>query len=71
MSELGTRFGTLLFIAAIGTLTSPPIGAAIASAAGGTYLYTALFAGINFFISGAGIWLLRTRLGGWSLKAKI
>jgi len=72
MSEMGTRMGTYVAFAAVGTLTSPPIGNTIAAATpGGTYVYTALFAGVNFLIAAVGLWVLRTRLGGWGLRSRV
>ena len=70
MRELGTRMGTILAIAAIGTLTAPPIGTAIAQKSGGDFTYSALFAGLDFLIAGVVVWLLRTRISGWSLTTK-
>ena len=70
MRELGTRMGTILAIAAIGTLTAPPIGTAIAQNSGGDYTFSALFAGVDFVVAGIGVWILRTRISGWSLATK-
>lgn len=69
--ELGFRMGTIMSIAAIGTLTSPPIAGAIVTDDGGSYRYAAVFAGVNFLIAGLGIGLLRVRLEGWKINAKI
>jgi MFS family permease len=71
MKELGFRMGTILAIAAIGTLTSPPIAGVIAAAHGGSYTYAAVFAGISFFVATVGIFILRTLLVGLNLMAKI
>ncbi|KAL6713045.1 hypothetical protein ACLMJK_009441 [Lecanora helva] len=70
LRELGTRMGTILAIAAIGTLTAPPIGTAIAQKSGGDYTFSALFAGVDFIVAGLGVWILRTRISGWGLTTK-
>ncbi|KAH7156157.1 major facilitator superfamily domain-containing protein [Dactylonectria macrodidyma] len=69
--ELGFRMGTIMSIAAIGTLTSPPIAGAIVADDGGSYRFAAVFAGVNFLLAGLGIGLLRVRLEGWKMSAKI
>ncbi|KAM5377374.1 hypothetical protein ACJZ2D_005055 [Fusarium nematophilum] len=71
IEELGFRMGTIMSLAAIGTLTSPPIAGAIVAADGGRYRFAALFGGVNFLIATFGMGLLRVRLGGWKLSAKI
>lgn len=71
MSELGYRVGTVLAFAAVGTLTSPPIGGAIAASDGGSYTYTSVFSGVSFLIGTFGLAALRVRLGGWGLTSKI
>lgn len=71
MNELGFRMGTIMSLAAIGTLTSPPIAGAIVADDGGSYRFAAVFAGINYFISFVGIGWLRVRLAGWKLTAKV
>lgn len=70
MKELGFRMGTILAIAAIGVLTSPPIAGAIAADDGG-YTYACVFTSVNFFIATVGIFILRTRLVGWNITAKV
>ncbi|KAK7413061.1 hypothetical protein QQX98_008069 [Neonectria punicea] len=69
--ELGFRMGTIMSIAAIGTLTSPPIAGAIVADDGGSYRYAAVFSGVNFLLAAFGIGLLRVRLGGWKVTTKI
>lgn len=71
MSELGYRVGTVLAFAAVGTLTSPPIGGVIAASDGGSYTYTCVFSGVSFLIGTFGLAALRVRLGGWGLTSKI
>lgn len=67
MSELGYRVGTVLAFAAVGTLTSPPIGGAIAASDGGSYTYTCVFSGVSFLLGTVGLAALRVRLSGWGL----
>ncbi|CAI7584804.1 unnamed protein product [Penicillium viridicatum] len=71
MSELGYRVGTVLAFAAVGTLTSPPIGGAIAASDGGSYTYTCVFSGVSFLLGTLGLAALRVRLSGWGLTTKI
>ncbi|KAJ5505618.1 Major facilitator superfamily domain general substrate transporter [Penicillium expansum] len=71
MNELGYRMGTVLAFAAVGTLTSPPIGGAIAAANGGSYTYTCVFSGVSLFLGTIGLAALRVRLSGWGLTTKI
>ncbi|KAH6900071.1 major facilitator superfamily domain-containing protein [Thelonectria olida] len=66
--ELGFRLGTVMAIAAIGTLTSPPIAGAIVSDDGGSYRFAAVFSGVNFLLAAVGIGWLRVRLAGWNLS---
>lgn len=71
MSELGYRVGTVLAFAAVGTLTSPPIGGAIAASDGGSYTYTCVFSGVSFLLGTTGLAALRVRLSGWGLTTKV
>lgn len=69
LHELGFRMGTIMSLAAIGTLTSPPIAGAIIAHDEGSYRFAAVFAGVNFFIAFLTIGWLRVRLAGWKLSA--
>lgn len=71
MSEVGYRMGTVMAIAGIGTLTSPPIGGAIISKHGGSYYYACVFSGVSYFASFAVIVVLRGRVSDWKLASKI
>ncbi|GIJ92456.1 hypothetical protein Asppvi_011438 [Aspergillus pseudoviridinutans] len=71
MSELGYRMGTVLAFAAVGTLTSPPIGGAIAADGGGRYTYTCVFSGVSLILGIVGLAALRVRLSGWGLPTKV
>ncbi|RSL90171.1 hypothetical protein CEP51_000864 [Fusarium floridanum] len=71
IEELGFRVGTILSLAAIGSLTSPPIAGAIVTDDGGSYRFAAVFGGVNFLIATRGVALLRVKLGGWKLTTKI
>lgn len=71
MEEVGFRMGTIFSIAGIGTLTSPPIGGAIAQrTANGDYTFACVFSGVNYFLSVIFIIILRVRLVGWKVTAK-
>jgi len=70
MKEVGYRMGTVFAIAGIGTLTSPPIGGAIAARNGGSYVYASVFSGISYAVSLVGIVVLRGRKAGWKLTTK-
>jgi len=59
MSEVGYRMGTVMAIAGLGTLTSPPIG--------GSYEYACVFSGESYFVALAGILVLRGRIAGWKV----
>ena len=71
MNELGMRMGTIIALAAIGTLTGPPIAGAIIADDGGSYRFAAVFAGVNFFLSFMGIGWLRVRLESWQLLSNV
>ncbi|KAF9884683.1 hypothetical protein FE257_001376 [Aspergillus nanangensis] len=71
MSELGYRMGTVLAFAAVGALTSPPIGGAITTDSGGSYTYTCVFSGVSFLLGTIGLAALRVQLSGWGLTTKI
>jgi len=63
--------GTVLAMAAIGALTSPPMAGAIVAHDGGSYTWACVFSGLNFVIAAAGIFALRGRLCDWKLWVKL
>ena len=69
MNEVGYRMGTVFAIAGLGTLTSPPIGGAIAADSGGKYDYAAVFSGVNYMIGLIGMIFLRGRVARWKVFA--
>lgn len=69
--ELGFRMGTILAIAAIGTLTSPRIAGPIVAADGSSYRWACVFSGISFVLAATGILILQGRLCAWKLPAKL
>lgn len=71
MSEVGYRMGTVMAIAGIGTLTSPPIGGAIVARCGGSYVYACIFSGVSYFVALVGILVLRGRIAGWKVAVKV
>lgn len=71
MKELGFRMGTILAIAAVGTLTSPPIAGAIVASDSGSYTWACVFSGISFILAAVGIFVLQGRLCSWKLPAKL
>ena len=72
INEVGIRMGTIFAIAAISCLTSPPIGGAIVDKTpGSNYDYACVFSGVNFIIALLVIGVLRVRLGGWKITAKV
>lgn len=71
MSEVGYRMGTVMAIAGIGTLTSPPIGGAILAMHDGSYMYACVFSGASYFASLVAIVVLRTRIAGWKIAMKV
>jgi MFS family permease len=71
MNEVGYRMGTVFAIAGLGTLTSPPIGGAIAADSGGKYDYAAVFSGVNYMLGLIGIIFLREKVAGWKVFAKV
>jgi MFS family permease len=71
MSEVGYRMGTVMAIAGLGTLTSPPIGGAIIAAHGGSYVYACVFSGVSYVVALTGILVLRGRFCGWKVAAKV
>jgi MFS family permease len=71
MKEVGLRMGTIFAVAGVGVLTSPPIGGAIAAANEGSYVYPAVFSGVNYFIALITIIYLRGRIAGWKLTTSI
>jgi MFS family permease len=71
MKEVGYRMGTILAIAGVGALTSPPIGGAIAAANGGSYVYASVFSGVTCFVAMVGFIILRGRVSRWKLATKV
>lgn len=71
MKELGFRMGTILAIAAVGALTSPPIAGAIVASDGGSYTWACVFSGLNFIVATVGIFILQGRLCTWKLPTKL
>lgn len=71
MNEMGYRMGTVLAFAAVGTLTSPPIGGTFTANSGGSYTCTYAFSGVSLVLGTIGLAALRVRLAGWGLTAKV
>lgn len=71
ISELGFRTGIILFMGAIGSLTSPPIAGAIIESSGGSYTGACIFTGVNYIAAAVGIVSVRVRLAGWSLRKRV
>lgn len=68
---LGTRVGTLFAVSSFAGLTGSPIGGAIFSAAGGTYLGLQLFCGAVIILGTVAFLLARVRQAGWSPMVKV
>lgn len=51
LSEIGTRVGTAYAVMSFGALLGGPVGGAIVSAQGGSYLGLELFCGFSLFVS--------------------
>lgn len=71
IKELGFRMGTIMAIASVATLTSPPIAGAIVAADDGRYTFACVFSGLSFLVAVLGIALLRGRLSGWMFWVKV
>ncbi|GES64216.1 major facilitator superfamily domain, general substrate transporter [Aspergillus terreus] len=71
MKEVGYRMGTILSIAGIGALTSPPIaGAIVGRTKNGDFDYACVFSGVSYFFALAFIVILRARLVKWKVTVK-
>lgn len=66
--EIGFRIGSVLAIAGVSTLTSPPIAGAIAGVSGGSFANAAIFSGINFLVAAIFLTWLRGKIAGWDLR---
>lgn len=72
IKEVGYRIGTVFAIAGVGALTGPPIaGAIVAKTEGGNYDYACVFCGISYLIAVVGIVVVRGRVAGWNIGAKV
>jgi MFS family permease len=71
VSEVGYRMGTVMAIAGVGTLTSPPIGGAIVAKHGGSYEYACVFSSVSYFVALVRILVLRGRVAGWKVAIKV
>lgn len=71
MNEIGFRMGVFMAFTSVGALIGPPVAGAIISADNGSYTFVAVFSGLCFAIATMGMALLRVRLVGVGLKAKI
>jgi MFS family permease len=71
VSEVGYRMGTVMAIAGVGTLTSPPIGGAIIAKHGWSQGYACVFSGVSYFVALAGILVLRRCVAGWKVAIKV
>ncbi|KAN0102037.1 monocarboxylate permease-like protein [Hyaloscypha variabilis] len=71
MQEAGYRMGTVMAIAGLGTLTSPPIGGAIVARHGGSYVFACVFSGVSYLVSLLGILVLRGRVAEWKVAVKV
>lgn len=71
MKEIGFRMGVFMAITSIGALIGPPVAGAIISADKGSYRFVAVFSGLCFVIASLGMALVRIRLVGPSITAKI
>jgi MFS family permease len=70
MSEVGYRMGTVMAIAGIETLTSPPIGGAIVAGHGEIYVYACVFSEVSYIAALIGILVLRDRIAEWRLLSR-
>ena len=71
MEEAGYRMGTVMAIAGLGTLTSPPIGGAIVARTSGSYVYACVFSGVSYLVALVGILVLRGRIAEWKVAVKV
>ena len=63
--QIGTRTGTAFAIQSFGGLTGSPIGGAIVTAQGGSYLGLQLFCGFTMVASACFLCIARVRLAGF------
>jgi MFS family permease len=70
MSEVGYRMGTVMAIAGIETLNSPPIGGAIVAGYGEIYVYACVFSEVSYIAALIGILVLRDRIAEWKVAGK-
>ena len=71
IEEAGYRMGTVMAIAGIGTLTSPPIGGAIVARQDGSYVFACVFSGVSYLVALVGILVLRGRVAGWKVAVMV
>ncbi|KAL5354932.1 MFS transporter, MCP family, solute carrier family 16, member 10 [Aspergillus floccosus] len=65
--QVGFRMGAALAVGGIASLTSPPIGGAIAAVGARSYNNAFIFSAISTLVSGAFMVMLRGRVVGWTL----
>ncbi|KAI2168630.1 hypothetical protein LOZ23_001992 [Ophidiomyces ophidiicola] len=71
MKKTGVRFGMILSIVSVASLTGPPIAGALIEKGNGSYLYMQLFAGLSMLLGTGVLILARFALTGPKLKAKV
>jgi MFS family permease len=71
IKEIGFRMGVFMAFTSIGALIGPPIAGTIISGDNGSYTFVALFSGLCFVVATLGMAIVRVRLVGLSLTARI
>lgn len=70
ISKVGTRMGMVFTFLSFASLVGPPIGGALVSASGHTYIYAQAWAGASAAVGTALVVASRVHAFGWKLKVK-
>ena len=71
MRVIGTRIGMAFFMMGLGALTGPPIGGALISAQGGSYVGARIWAAMAASICLVLLFCARMSRAGWRLRSKV
>ena len=69
--QVGVRTGTLYTFVAIAVLISNPIGGALVTQDGGSYVHLQIWGGVTMCIGSAILMASRVALAGWKIKVKV
>ncbi|WEW60408.1 hypothetical protein PRK78_005893 [Emydomyces testavorans] len=69
--KTGVRFGMVLSIVSVASLTGPPIAGALIQRRGGDYFWAQMFAGVSMLVGTGVLVMARCALTGWKWRVKV